>query len=43
VTEVYAVIRDDLDTSSKACHLYELLSGTGGQEVIRESGYIPYN
>lgn len=43
VTEVYAVIRDDLDHSSIAYRMYELLSTPAGQEVIGESGYIPYH
>jgi phosphate transport system substrate-binding protein len=43
VTEVYAVIRDDLEHSSMAYRIYELLSTPGGQAVIGESGYIPYH
>ena len=41
-TEVYAVIRTDLETSSVAYQLFELLSKPSGQGVIDESGYIPY-
>jgi phosphate transport system substrate-binding protein len=41
-TEVYAVIRDDLDPESNACLLYHWLSTRQGRLVIDESGYIPY-
>lgn len=41
-TDVYAVIRNDLDTSSMAYKLYEMLSTPSGQSIINESGYIPY-
>lgn len=41
-TNVYAVIRKDLETTSKAYQLHELLLTTSGQNVIKESGYIPY-
>ena len=40
-TEVYAVIRSDLDRSSQAYKLYEWLQTDAGKEVIAESGYIP--
>ncbi len=35
-------IREDLDKSSTAYKLHELLLTTSGQSVINESGYIPY-
>ena len=41
-TNVYAVIREDLDNSSTAYKLNELLLKASGQSVINESGYIPY-
>ena len=41
--EVYTVIRSDLDKSSMAYKLYEWLQSKSGQDVIAESGYIPYN
>ncbi len=41
-TNVYSVIRKDLETTSAAYQLYELLLETSGQHVINESGYIPY-
>jgi phosphate transport system substrate-binding protein len=41
-TNVYAVIRDDLDISSMAYSLYQLLLTRAGSNVIKESGYVPY-
>jgi phosphate transport system substrate-binding protein len=41
VAEVYAVIRSDLDKSSMAYQLYELLQTQAGKKIIAESGYIP--
>ncbi len=41
-TDVYVVIRDDLDRSSNAYKLYRWLLTYKGQRVIDESGYIPY-
>jgi len=41
-TEVYVIIREDLDKSSTAYKLHELLLTASGQSVINESGYIPY-
>jgi hypothetical protein len=40
--EVYAIIREDLDIHSIAYKLYQLLLTNAGQEVIKESGYVPY-
>jgi phosphate transport system substrate-binding protein len=40
-TEVYAVIRSDLDETSMAYKLYEFLQTETGKEVIAESGYLP--
>jgi len=40
-SEVYATIRSDLDKSSTAYKLYELLQTKAGKEVISESGYLP--
>ena len=39
--EVYAVIRSDLDKSSTAYKLYELIQTKIGKEIISESGYVP--
>jgi phosphate transport system substrate-binding protein len=41
-TEVYVSIREDLDKSSMAYGLYELLLSNAGKKVIKESGYVPY-
>ncbi|MBN2518995.1 MAG: substrate-binding domain-containing protein [Bacteroidales bacterium] len=41
-TEVYMVIRSDLDRSSTAYQLYLWLLTASGRNVIAESGYIPY-
>jgi phosphate transport system substrate-binding protein len=41
VVEVYAIIRSNLDKSSMAYKLYELLQTENGKRVISESGYIP--
>ena len=41
-TNVYVVIREDLDKSSIAYQLYLWLLTEEGQSVIEESGYIPY-
>ena len=43
VAEVYAVIRSDLDKSSMAYKIYELLQTRDSRAVIEESGYTPYN
>ena len=41
-TNVYAVIRENLDRSSMAYSLYQLLLTQAGSNVIKESGYVPY-
>jgi phosphate transport system substrate-binding protein len=41
-TEVYVVIRKDLDKQSLAYRLYQWMSTYKGQMVVSESGYIPY-
>lgn len=40
--EVYASIRSDLDPSSMAHKIYELLQTDDGKRIIAESGYVPY-
>jgi len=40
VTEVYAVIRSDLDQSSMAYKVYEFLQTAEGKQIIRKSGYL---
>jgi phosphate transport system substrate-binding protein len=41
-TDVFTVIRKDLDSQSNAYRLYQWLQTYNGQKVIEESGYIPY-
>jgi phosphate transport system substrate-binding protein len=41
-SEVYAIIRSDLDKSSMAYKIYELLQTQDGKRAISESGYVPY-
>lgn len=40
-TEVYTVIRSDLNNESKAYMLRDWLLGSEGQTVVNESGYVP--
>jgi phosphate transport system substrate-binding protein len=40
--EVYAIIRSDLDKSSMAYKIRDLLLTSAGRDVITESGYVPY-
>ncbi|MDR1356175.1 MAG: substrate-binding domain-containing protein [Tannerellaceae bacterium] len=40
-TDVYAVIRSDMDRTSPAFGIYYLLLSEAGKYVIEESGYIP--
>ena len=41
ISEVYAVIRSDLDKNSMAYKIYELLMTENGKSVITESGFVP--
>ncbi len=41
-TEVFVVIREDLDENSMAYKLYDLILSSEGQDIVRESGYIPF-
>ena len=41
-TEVYAAIRENLEQNSTAYQLYRWLQTDDGQDVVAESGYIPY-
>ncbi len=43
VSEVFAVIDNNLKESTMAYKLYDLLQTKAGQNVIAESGYIPLN
>ncbi len=38
--EVYLIIRSDLDKSSMAYKVYELMQTKAGQQIINESGYV---
>jgi phosphate transport system substrate-binding protein len=39
--EVYIIIRSDLDKSSIAYKIYELMQTEAGKRIIEESGYVP--
>lgn len=41
LTDVYAIVRSDIDKSSVAYQLFEFLTTTAGQAIVEESGYIP--
>lgn len=41
IADVYAVIRSDLNQTSMAYKLYDLLQTKSGKSIIVESGYIP--
>ena len=41
-TEVYAVIRSDLQPSSMAYKIYEWIQTEEGKNAVGESGYVPY-
>ena len=42
-TEVYAVVRSDIDRNSTAYELFEFLTTPAGQDIVNESGYVPLN
>ncbi len=41
VSEIYAVVRSDIDRTSNAYKLFELLSTSYGQNIVKECGYVP--
>lgn len=41
VTEVMAAVRSDIDKTSNAWKLFELLFTPAGQKIVKESGYVP--
>lgn len=43
ITEVYAAVRSDIDKSSMAYRLFEYLTTSSGQALVKESGNIPLN
>lgn len=40
-TDVYAIVRSDIDKSSVAYQLFKYLTTDAGQALIEESGYVP--
>lgn len=43
ITEVYAEVRSDIDKNSMAYKLFEYLTTSGGQDIVKESGYVSLN
>ena len=41
VSEIYAAVRSDIDRTSPAYKLFEYLTTTSGQNIVKESGYVP--
>lgn len=41
VSDIYAAVRSDIDKTSTAYRLFEYLTTTSGQKVVKESGYVP--
>lgn len=41
VSEIYAAVRSDIDKASTAYKLFEYLTTTSGQNIVKESGYVP--
>jgi phosphate transport system substrate-binding protein len=41
-TEVYAIVRSDLDHGSMAYRLYEWLQTESASAVLEECGFLPY-
>ena len=41
VSEIYAAVRSDIDKTSTAYKLFEYLTTTSGQDIVKESGYVP--
>lgn len=42
-TEVYVAIRSNLDKNTNTYKLRDFLLSEGGQEIVKESGYVPIN
>lgn len=40
---VYLMIRGDLDRSSMAYKVYEYMQTKAGQQIVQQSGYVPYS
>ena len=41
VSDVYAVVRADIDKESPAYRLFEFITTPAGQAIVEESGYVP--
>ena len=41
ISEIYAAVRSDVDKTSQAYKLFEFLTTTAGQKIVKESGYVP--
>ena len=41
VSEIYAAVRSDIDKASNAYKLFELLTTSYGQNIVKECGYVP--
>lgn len=41
ITDVYAAVRSDIDKGSVAYKLFEFLTTSEGQSIVKESGYVP--
>lgn len=41
ISEIYAAVRSDIDRSSSAYKLFEYLTTASGQDIVKESGYVP--
>ncbi len=41
VSEIYAAVRSDIDKTSTAYKLFKYLTTSSGQNVVKESGYVP--
>ncbi len=41
VSDIYAAVRSDIDRNSTAYKLFEYLTSASGQDIVKESGYVP--
>ena len=41
ISNVYAVVRADIDKTSMAYKLFEFITTKSGQKIVEESGYVP--
>ena len=40
ITNVFVMVRDELDAGTNARKLYDFMTSDAGQEIVEESGYI---